>query len=447
MLKRVLLLAWLALAAPFALAQGSQGLNSGPMLGYSQPTEVAVWLQTRAPERAQLRFWAGDGAPRLSPVRETTREGDHIAVFRLAGLQPGTRYRYEVYLSGERVDLPFPLEFQTQAADGAFKPRNITFAVGSCTFVDEPPREDKSAYGGGYRIFGSIHRDHPEFMLWLGDNVYFRTTDWVGEESMRRRYRVDRANLVSSRPLLASCHHYAIWDDHDYGPNDSDCSWELREQALKVFSDYWPGQAYGGGGRQKGTYYRFNWGDVDFFMLDCRYYRSPPRYPDGPGKSMLGPVQLEWLKEGLASSRASFKVVVCGSQVLNPICLYEGYGRYPQERQEILDFVTRARIEGVVFLSGDRHAAELIRHTPEGGYPLYDFTSSPLTSSVHAEPKEADNPGRVPGTWVNQSRNYGLIQVTGPARERVMTLLCKDTDGKLLWQHGIPQKELTFPAR
>jgi alkaline phosphatase D len=30
--------------------------------------------------------------------------------------------------------------------------------------------------------------------------------------------------------------HYAIWDDHDYGPNNADKSYHLKETSRKVFT-------------------------------------------------------------------------------------------------------------------------------------------------------------------------------------------------------------------
>jgi alkaline phosphatase D len=29
--------------------------------------------------------------------------------------------------------------------------------------------------------------------------------------------------------LSTATHHYAIWDDHDFGPNDSDWSYRMRD--------------------------------------------------------------------------------------------------------------------------------------------------------------------------------------------------------------------------
>jgi len=155
-----------------------------------------------------------------------------------------------------------------------------------------------------------------------------------------------------------------------------------------------------------------------------------------------------WLEESLAGSRAPFKIVAGGNQFWNPMVFYEAFGQYPAEQKELLDFLRKARIEGVVFLSGDRHHAELLKLQQPGMVPIYDFTSSPLTSGGGRIDKEANNPARVPGTWVTDGiRNFGLLEVSGKEEARVLTLRTLDADGKELWRYEIKERELKYPAK
>ncbi|HEX2224901.1 MAG TPA: alkaline phosphatase D family protein [Thermoanaerobaculia bacterium] len=428
-------------------------LRSGPMLGPSTMTETTVWLQTRQPVRAQVRFWK-QGQPETARLSEPVTAGaerDHIARIPLTGLEFGTRYEYEVYLDGLRVSRPYPLAFQTQPSwlwnANPPVPPDFRFAVGSCAYINDPPYDRPGVpYGGEYEIFTSMAKQKPDFMLWLGDNVYLREADWESEAGIRYRYAHDRAT-PEMQPLLGAAHHYAAWDDHDFGPNDSDRTYGLREASLRVFQDYWLNPTYGTEGTP-GTFTRFQWVDVDFFLLDDRYHRSPNRMPEGPDKRMFGPGQMKWLLESLANSRATFKIVVSGNQILNPLVRYEGLGKFPAEQQELLDFIRTARISGVVFLTGDRHHTELIRRADlQGLYPLYDFTSSPLTSRAADIKEEADNPARVPGTWVRGKRNFGVVEVSGPLDDRRLTLRTYDVQGKELWNHAIRASEVSFPRQ
>ncbi|HYP28765.1 MAG TPA: alkaline phosphatase D family protein [Blastocatellia bacterium] len=422
-------------------------LRSGPMLGYSDITQTEVWLQTEQPADVQLRFWkqADPASARLSAPARTAEERDLIARFTLSGLEFGTKYDYEVYINGARVTLPYPTTFQTQPMwRWRSDPPAFRIAIGSCAYVNDPPYDRPGrAYGGDYEVFTTLHQQKPDLMIWMGDNIYYREADWLNEEAMRYRYAQNRA-LKELQPLLASVHNYATWDDHDYGPNDSDRTFRLKDASLRIFKDYWANMTYGSR-ETPGVFGRFEWADVEFFLLDDRYHRSPNHWPVGPDKVMLGEAQMRWLLESLRSSQATFKIVVNGNQVLNPVTLYETLTNFPSEQKRLLDFIRDNKISGVVFLSGDRHHTELIKRVEPGMYPLYDFTSSPLTAGTGRNEREANNPARVPDTWVTGVRNFGLIDVAGPARDRRLTLRAIDLTGKEWWKFEIRAADLQFP--
>lgn len=419
-------------------------LRSGPMLGAAVLEEVTVWLQTAEPRRTQVRFWEREHpeTARLSAEVRTAPEGDQIARLALSGLRFGGRYDYEVYLDGKRVPLPYPATFQAPALwQHRSSPPDLRLAVGSCAYVNDPPYDRPGTpYGGDYGIFRAIAEQKPDVMLWLGDNTYLREADWTTEAGMRRRYAHTRA-LPELQPLLASTFHLAMWDDHDYGANDSDRTFPLREASLRVFRDYWANPT-AGTLETPGVFTRYLWGDVELFLLDDRFHRSPNQLPrEAPGKRMYGAAQLQWLREALAASTATFKLVAGGNQFWNPASRFESLGNFPEDERELLDILRSSRVSGVIFLSGDRHATELLRRDEPGLYPLYEFTSSPLTSGSHRNQDEADNPARVPGTWVTE-RNFGLIEVTGEPKSRVLTLRTLDVRGKELWRHTLRQGEL-----
>ncbi|HJQ68843.1 MAG TPA: alkaline phosphatase D family protein [Blastocatellia bacterium] len=450
-MKRILiaLLLLMLASSSFVTAQQTQPdparwLRSGPMLGYSEMTETVVWLQTRKPARVQLRFWK-QGQPataRLSDAVDTNAAADHIARIKISTLEFGAKYDYEVYIDGQRVALPYAATFQTQAMwRWRTDPPAARIAIGSCSYVNDAPYDRPGRpYGDGVEIFKAIADQKPDAMIWLGDNIYYREADWLSESAMRYRYAHTR-ELAQMQPLLASAHNYAIWDDHDFGPNDSDRTFRLREAALGVFKDYWANMTYGTDDTP-GVFSRFEWGDVEFFLLDDRYHRAPNRMPAGPEKVMFGEAQMRWLMESLASSDATFKIIAGGNQMLNPMTFFEAFGNYPVEQKRLLDFLRESKITGVLFISGDRHHTELIKRDDLGTYPLYDFTSSPLTAGTGRSDREANNPARVANTWVTGVKNFGLIEVSGKAQDRRLLLRTIDLNGKELWRHEIKASEL-----
>jgi alkaline phosphatase D len=424
------------------------------MLGPVTPRDAVVWVQTDGPAAVQLHYYVEatpeGGQPRAAPVTtapiETGPEEDHVAVFRIAGLEPGWTYGYQVLVDGEEVALPYPTRFTTQPLwQHRTDPPAFTLAFGSCYYANDPPYDRPGdAFGGDPAIFEAIADLDPDLMLWLGDNVYLREVDWGSPAGIAYRYRHGRAEPALQR-LLATAPHYAIWDDHDYGPNDADRSYVLKGAALETFQRYWPNPTYGLPG-VPGVFTHFQFADVEFFLLDDRFHRAPNRTPADAPRTILGGEQLQWLLDALTTSRAPFKVVALGGQVLNPSAVFETYANVaPEEQAVLLGEIARRRIEGVLFLSGDRHHAELMRLERPGAYPLFEFTSSPLTAGAVAEPRDAENPLRVPGTLVAGQRSFGTITVEGPRRARTLTLRAYDPEGTMLWEYRIGEAELRLP--
>ena len=163
---------------------------------------------------------------------------------------------------------------------------------------------------------------------------------------------------------------------------------------------------------------------------------------------MWGAAQFAWLQAALLDARGRVKLVANGSQFWNAASRYEGLHEFPTEQKAFADFLLAQRIEGLLFLSGDRHFTELLRIERPGAYPLIEFTSSPLTSRPWAEPdvRERENPQVVPGTLVGK-RQFGLIRVTGPGNDRAIALESYDAKGTLLWRQELRARDLRFPQR
>ena len=153
---------------------------------------------------------------------------------------------------------------------------------------------------------------------------------------------------------------------------------------------------------------------------------------------------MQWLKINLLLSDATFKFIVLGSQGLNTQTHTECWAHnFPDEQKELLDFIQKNKIKGVVFLSGDRHCTHLLKMPRLGTYPLYEFMcSSVLTIPSYWFSDELNNPQIVPGTEVEKKRNYGKIAVTGDKGNRTCLLQDFDEYGKLLWEYKINESEL-----
>ena len=446
-MRSIFLLPCILFLASLSLSAQSPVLQSGPMVCYSEMRQVLLWVQTARPARVRFlyREKGSSGKTRATP-EVATREADaFIAKVVVDSLEPGRRYTYELQIDGRHVERPYPLEFQTQRLwQYREDPPSFTVALGSCTYINEPPFDRPGTpYGGGYGIFTSIAARHPDVMLWMGDNVYLREVDWGTREGIFHRYTHGRS-LPEMQPLLGAAHNYAIWDDHDFGPNDADRSFRGRDLTREAFGLFW-GNPGDGAAAPPGINTSFEWGDAEFFLLDNRTWRSPNRGRTGT-RQILGEEQIRWLIDRMTTSNATFKIVVVGGQVLNPVSKFENHATYAAERERLLELIAEEEIPGVLFLSGDRHHSELTMlprtavYPRTKSYPLYDLTVSPLTSQAYNDTTEA-NTLRVPGTYVGE-RNFATLEFSGATGKRAMTIRMFTADGREAWTRTITESEI-----
>lgn len=420
-------------------------LQSGPMVGYAEMREVALWAQTNAPAEVNFVYWDSTNPDRkfrtasVLTARETACTAHCIA----DSIQPGKVYFYELHINNMNVPRPYLLRFQSPKLwQWRGDPPTFSFAVGSCLYINEPEFDRPGKpYGSDYEILTSIYKKHPDLMIWLGDNTYMREPDWNTRTGILYRNTHTRS-LPELQPLLASTSQYAIWDDHDYGPNDSDKGFWNKEQTLDAFKLFWANPSYGINGKP-GVTTKIEWADVDFFLLDDRYYRSANHRNTGE-RTMIGEEQFQWLIDELTASQAKFKVVAIGGQVLNDAQIpYESYfSCFPEERKRLIETITAEGTKGVIFLSGDRHHTELSKLERKGTYPLYDFTISPLTAGSGTQAQNEPNTLRVPGTFVGGVHNFAQFEVSGIRTNRVLKCTIFDKDGKEVWSRTLTAKEL-----
>ena len=419
-------------------------INSGPMVGYSTMQEVLLWVQTEETANVHFEYYEiNNPKVKFSTDKiETEKKNGYVAKLIADQVIPGKKYKYEVYINNYKIERNYAMEFQTQELwKWRTDPPDVKFIIGSCSYINETKFDRPGKpYGSNFEIFNSINKKNPDFMLWLGDNTYLREPDWNSRTGFIKRYSHTRA-FPELQPLLASTHHYATWDDHDYGPNNSDGSFWLKETASEIFKLFWGNPNYNVTGKGGITGF-FQWSDLDFFLLDNRYHRTANNNLTG-NRQMLGKDQIDWLINALSFSQASFKFVAVGGQVISNGAVYENYATYPDERKYLLDKIREAKIEGVIFLDGDRHHTILSKmQETKNVYPLYDLTCSSLTAGVNND-NEPYNSFKLEETFVNVN-NFGMLNVTGPTNDRQLTIQIFDKDGKELWIKSIKANDLKY---
>jgi alkaline phosphatase D len=288
-------------------------------------------------------------------------------------------------------------------------------------------------------MWDTILGRHPDSLLLLGDNVY---SDDPERPAIQRFCYNRRQSEPRFRRLVAQTPVYAIWDDHDFGDNDCHGGPEVDNPAWKIpvwemFKRQWPNPGYGTDD-MPGVWFSFKRDNVEFFCLDGRYYRTDPK--KGREGSMLGPVQLQWLLDGLAASDATFKVIA------TPVPFAKGtkpgsrdtWDGYPEEREKIVSHIRDNKIEGVMILSADRHRSDLWKIENKGLYPLYEMESSRLTNQhVHET-----MPAAV--FSYNASQSFGLVHFDTVSEPAQFTYEIVSRAGRTIYTHTITKDDLTF---
>ena len=466
----------ICLIASFLFIQGpaQAGLRNGPMIGYSSMAEVMVWVQTEGPSEVRVAYWPQNEPEQIQhtdPVR-TQKGGGFVAKCIADGVCAGTTYGYAVYIDGEEQRPffregyrkgPIPLEFSTPAnwrfRENGHAPFDFTVGFGSCAYINEREggydRLNSSPYGADYRIFESIYETDPDVFIWLGDNVYYREPDWTSRTGMIHRWTHDRSTPHLAA-MLATIPQYAIWDDHDYGPNDIGREFWHKDLATEIFTLF-HGNPTAGLPGLPGIFTYFAWGDVNFYLLDNRTYRTTRELdpnPFGYNRQQLGREQIDWLIElmnynryqSVSSYPSTFHVVAIGNQVLSPYDK-DGMRQYPEEWAYLFDRLSAEELHNVLFISGDVHFSEVSKMSL-GDIDFWEVTSSPMTAGPWPGSAAEANPFRIDvipgeGDRIGQ-RNFATLSFEGALHERRAVIRYYDADGNLLNQD--PQKPAGEPT-
>lgn len=435
----------LLLCGSLALQTNAQSNNhpqlaAGPVPMHTTDTTLTLWLLAKNTRQISVQISNNDSATahfQQTQTFEVIPKYDHdfvpvTAVF--TNLNAATTYTYQILLDTTKVAKG---NVKTLKKAGT---ADFSFLFGSCNFIPDAPFA-KLHIGIRSRLYKNAAQTPADFMLWLGDNFYYRNKEWESTEKMFSRHIKTRQYKPLDQ-LLCARPNYAVWDDHDYGPNNADETYAKRDSALWLFKQFWANPMTGTA-TTPGTFFNFRYQDAEFFMLDNRYYRSSANTTNG---GILGKEQLTWLFEQLKASTATFKFIANGVQFLNDQSgndVFEGMSQFPAERQILLDFLAKEHISGVILLSGDRHFAELYKKDRPNTYPLWEVTSSAINSLSWGIPFPVgnNNPVAIDNTkyWGN---NYCHISLSGLPNDRTCRAEILDANGHQVWEHKWHEHDL-----
>ena len=464
-------------------AQPDLLITHGVATGDVTETTAIVWGRSNREASMTVRYSpiVGDLGPQEVTARSSTATNLSAQVT-LEGLEPGTRYRYEVWFDdGAR---------RSEVEAGAFgtAPRRDTRAAVSLLWSGDLAGQGYCRQAdGGFRIFRQMTALRADFFVANGDMIYADSVcprngpeeewnnipgdfagigdpavDWENRDQVEDVYAshwlYNRAD-PSFQAFLRVTPMYVQWDDHEV-INDFGAPWSaytptptragyanIVAAGRKTFFDFHPLERHE---QEPNRIYRsVRWGrDVELFILDARSYRSENRLEDLPGaeKTMLGPAQLAWLKTALSASSATWKIVSTDVPLSAPTgSNADEFGRdawangrgssfsantgFESELLDLLRSFDENDVRNLVFISTDVHFAAQLRYDvdlDEDGDRLvfHELVSGPL-SAIRAPAPPAFDPTLRPVVLYAEGDifNFGTLRIGdgSPSRPHLWT--------------------------
>jgi alkaline phosphatase D len=325
------------------------------------------------------------------------------------------------------------------------------FAFGSCAtqmdYYALTPVPDKA-------IFTSIVNKNPQLYIAGGDNVYADiiavlpgNVDYINTAYRQMWRDSDFTNLRTNVPIIAT------WDDHDYGQNDGTSANLAKVVAKNAFLSWWKVPQDSPIRKRDGIYQTYYYGPEDkrvqIIVLDLRTFQSPkgqlpiaglngyPLQTDSK-KTMLGAAQWAWFKDELKKP-AKIRIIMSSLQFSAEYNRFENWAIFPNEIEKMYSAIREAKAEGVFFLSGDVHYADMNVRKPTNLYPMYDFTSSGLT---HLEGKEYVSKYSNIDSYLDL--NFGMVRINWDATPVTVKVEICNKAGDVVREKEINLDELKF---
>ncbi|ARE41301.1 secreted alkaline phosphatase [Rhodovulum sp. P5] len=470
---------------PYGVQSGDVTTESAIIWGRSDSSaRMMVEVATKA-DFSDARMIEGPAA---------LEDTDYTAKVDVTGLPSGTKVYYRVtFVSLDDINVKSePVEGVLHTAPTAAQDIRFVWSgdtAGQGWGINEE--------WGGMKIYAEMAKAEPQFFIHNGDSIYAdgpikaeveladgtvwknittpeksKVAETLDEFRGAYRYNLMDKNL---RAFNAAVPMYVQWDDHETTNNwypqemlTADTRYAVKSAAMlsarakQAFADYMPIRY---SAEAEKIYRMFEYGPLmDLYMIDMRTYRGPNtanrQEEQGPETVFMGAEQIKWLKEGLLSSDATWKVIASDMPI--GLVVRDGKEHFENmangdgpalgrelEFADLLRFIKDEKIENVVFLTADVHYTAAHYYDPEKAQfkdfaPFWEFVSGPLNAGTFG-PNDLDNTFGPQVEYVkapeagkaNLPPSDGLQffgQVDIDAESEVMTVSLKDLTGATLYK-------------
>ena len=356
----------------------------------------------------------------------------HTVTVPVDGLAADSWFFYRFEVTGATAALSRTGRLRTAPAPGA-TPDRLRMAFASCQQIND-----------SWFVAHRAAAAEPEldFFMHLGDYVYVSDTATQTVQDYRDTYRRWRGQPLL-RDLHASVPMVTMWDDGEfYNGVDAGGPEARLANAKQAYFENFPIVDPG----DRRLYRSLQWGGLaDVPVIDVRAYRSPaiddpvnlsPGGVNDPSRTTLGVEQLAWLKQVLASSTSTWRLIgsaynLAPWRLLNLEFLRffrpdlpqepgvyapnEAWDDYMAERRDLLQFLDTAGVRDTAFLSGHTHiymTSELKPDVDRPGAPVvaYDFCTGSMTADPDPRTLLGELPSNVAEEVLRTAERWVLSQ-------------------------------------
>ena len=273
----------------------------------------------------------------------------------------------------------------------------------------------------------------PFFFAHLGDFGYPESTlSGGGSLALTASSFQDRWTRMLAPRAITELHREAAWimiqDDHDYG---RDNAWRdtVRPFSLGAFDAL--------SGNLNDRNFDLRYGDLHSFFVDTRVHADDPEAPDGPGHSLLGAAQKEWLKDSMRSSDAPL-LCLLSSQPLwgGGDGLFSWKRAFETERRELLDFLhgLQGTERRVIVCSGNAHAHYINRFASPGKKDIIEFVSSGMDRRDTTGARKLDDDGIIdPERNIKSVDGFGSVTLKATGSPTIELRAVDSVTGNDIW--------------
>jgi alkaline phosphatase D len=416
-------------------AEAAVTLTHGPIVGGVTANDAKVLIRSNKAASVKI-FYGTDPSLATGLFTQsisTSSDKAFSSIIPLSNLEPKTLYYLNIFVDDiPQFTPPYP-SFSTFPSPSDPTPFKFIILTDFAIQSGAP----------NIPIFFNAAQEDAQFVFIGGDFDHRNPTTLQQKANMfKSLYDPNAANLkYFVNDILRNMPMMHQWDDHDAGGNDIDKTYPHWDLSKLVFEAAVPSYNLPAG---FGIWQFFQYGQVDFFVLDCRSQRDPDTDPDDANKSMLdgnnlgSAGQLEWLKKGLLNSTAKWKIIF-SSVITNPTTkVNDSWGGFQTEWNTLRKFIEDNQIKNIIFISGDLHIGAIDSGTASG-FP--EMTVPPASSWVSSTAGKTQ-----PGIWsegIYQRKGlfdpydwgYGVVTVsTNPDK---VLLEVKDDNGHVRVAHEI----------